>query len=366
MIRKIKKVAIVTEFIYNIGGIEKSILQLINGLNERGILFDIYCGLYDQERTFPEFKKYKINTFLNKKLPAAIHSLYLRSKFNNLKLSNYDGYIIYGAHSIASGSNNKPNVFWSMNPLGYLYLDDGAGINNSLLKMVSKVYLNILRYIDKKNIIGIDYIYGLGPLSKKNLEKAYPEKEIGLLPQPVDLSKYKKCNQGEYYLSIARLTKSVDKVINAFIQMPDKKLVVVGSGTEEEKSKIKNLAMGYDNIKILGFVAEEDIPKIYSKAIAVIAINKNEDTPMNIIEGLASGKPSISINPDESTKHEILFTQSGVLMKYPTEQNIMMAVKELNQKTSNTMKKECMLAAKQFSNDHYVETIINKLEELKK
>ena len=192
---------------------------------------------------------------------------------------------------------------------------------------------------------------------------AYPEKPNQILPQPIDLDKYNQYNEGEYYLSVARLVKSVDQIVSAFLLMPEKKLIVVGSGNEEEKKKINELAKKSDNITILGFVKEEDLPKIYSSAIAVIAINKKEDTPMNLMEGLASGKPSISINQNEYTKQDIEFTNTGVLMRRPTIENIILAVNALNKDLAASMKDACLLKAQRFSKDNYVNTILNKLQQ---
>jgi hypothetical protein len=50
-----------------------------------------------------------------------------------------------------------------------------------------------------------------------------------VLYPPVDLKQFKFIDQKDYYLSFARLSdaKRVDKIVEAFTKMPDKKLIVI-------------------------------------------------------------------------------------------------------------------------------------------
>jgi glycosyltransferase involved in cell wall biosynthesis len=61
---------------------------------------------------------------------------------------------------------------------------------------------------------------------------------------PVDLNEFKFLSQKDYYLSFARLSdaKRVDKIIEAFKKLPDKKLVVIYGENDPQRQKIFNLA----------------------------------------------------------------------------------------------------------------------------
>ena len=164
-----QKVAIITEFLNNFGGIEKSIIELTKELSKRNIKYDIYCGLFEGNKTFSDFDRMNITYFQYKKLPAGIQSLYLRYKFSKLKLTGYDGYIFYGFHSIAAAKNNHPNIMWSQGPLSYLYMNDDAGIKKGPKKALADIFRYILRKIDQRNIKHVDELFSLGNFSNIKL-----------------------------------------------------------------------------------------------------------------------------------------------------------------------------------------------------
>jgi len=364
------KIAIITEFLYNFGGIEKSILSLVKGLEKKNIHFDIYSGIYDPEKTFPEFKGYNINSFRVKKLPPAINALYLRWKFNRLKLKGYDYFVFFGFHTIAAAKNNQPNCWWATQPLSYLYgwegkmnkqeiieLKNAYSINNYFIK----IYLNFLRFIDQKNIKNVNEILAISENVQKRLQNAYPNKEISqIVYPPVDIKRFKYISTGDYYLSVSRLSpeKNVDKIIQAFNQMPTKKLLVVGSGPD--KDKLIKLAKYSKNIQFLGFVEEEELRKLFGKCCAAIYFSKGEDFGMGPIESMAAGKPSIALD-DAGFKETIIHKKTGLLIG-PNIEDIVTAVKYLNKKRSEEMRKSCEKRAKDFSEERFIQGIINNLK----
>ena len=357
----IKRIAIITEFLFHFGGIEKSIIELTKGLKEKGIKYDIFCGLYDPSKTFSNFQSMNVKSFTSKKFPAGLHSFYLRWKFSRLKLECYDGYVFFGFHSFAALRKHHPNVVWEQGPLAYLYLDDDAGVKGGVKKIIANSFKSVLRYIDQKNARWIDTLFSLGAVSNKGLNEAYPNIKNEILFQPVDINKYNICNKGKYYLSLARLNKNVDKVVTAFQSMPDKELMVYGSGSEEEKQKINDLAKDYSNIHVMGFAEESDLPEIYGNCIAALAMNPKEDFTMNLMEALASGKPGISINPDDKDISDLHAGTTGYLIKEATVENISAAVKLLTADKAYKMKDACKEKAKGYSRERYVDAILGKI-----
>jgi len=57
MEKKIRKIAIITEFLSFPGGIEKVILLVNEVLKNKGIACDIFAGIYEKDKTYGEFKK---------------------------------------------------------------------------------------------------------------------------------------------------------------------------------------------------------------------------------------------------------------------------------------------------------------------
>lgn len=57
---------------------------------------------------------------------------------------------------------------------------------------------------------------------------------------PVNIDIFQYCEEKEdYYVTASRMVpyKKMDLIVEAFTQMPDKKLVVIGDGPDFEKSK---------------------------------------------------------------------------------------------------------------------------------
>jgi len=74
-----------------------------------------------------------------------------------------------------------------------------------------------------------------------------------VLYPPVDTGKFKYIDTKEYYLSFARLAdaKRVDRVVEAFKKMPDKKLVVIYGENDPAREKIFTSAKGFKNIEFI-------------------------------------------------------------------------------------------------------------------
>ena len=361
------KIAIITEFLHFKGGIEKSILALLEEFERGGITFDVYAGLYDSEKTFAEFKRYTIHAFRKDKLPDAINTLYLRYKFSKLRLKGYDGYILFGSHSIAAAKRHHPNVLWSTRPLAYVYGWDGKGPDKNTeylygktlaRKLVVRGYLVLLRMLDNMQIKDVDCIRTVGVLAEHALHNAYPKKEISVLYAPVDTQKYAYVKRGSYYLNVARHVpdKNVDRVVRAFQQMPDKILYQIGEGDES----IQRLAAGYKNIKILGFKSEKDLRKLMGKSIAMISASEGEDFSMNLMESLASGKPTISVNLDRTIK-DMKMTDTGILMPSSDPSEIVKAVRALSSDKAEAMRKACEKKSILFSRNNFVNGLLKAI-----
>ena len=121
-----------------------------------------------------------------------------------------------------------------------------------------KLYFKHLLQQDKQDIQQIDSLFSVGILAQKAVENAYAPRKAPVLVQPINIEQYApSTSKGTYYLNIARHVsdKHVERVIQAFKMMPDKRLIQIGAGELQEK--IHALAKGASNITFKGFVEEE-------------------------------------------------------------------------------------------------------------
>jgi len=189
---------------------------------------------------------------------------------------------------------------------------------------------------------------------------------------PCDTKRFRWLGQSDFYLSTARLDplKRVDRIVEAFKRMPDKKLVVVSGGSEEEK--IRKAADGKDNIKVLGWVSESKLQELMGNCIATIYIPMDEDFGISPVESMAAGKPVIGVqeggvletlgSKETRITEKFLETPYGLLIKkMPEVGNIVRAVYWMTPQRALKMKNICTLRAQLFDNRIFIQTMLSEL-----
>lgn len=131
--------------------------------------------------------------------------------------------------------------------------------------------------------------------------KMYFHRDAEVIYPPVETTKF-TCNEyGDFWLSVNRLypEKRVELQIDAFREMPEEKLIIVGGYSEGDHAKsyakniIKNLP---DNVKLRGEVSELELLDLYSRCKGLICTAMDEDFGMTPVEAMASGKPVVAVN----------------------------------------------------------------------
>ncbi|XQW85891.1 glycosyltransferase [Thalassotalea piscium] len=175
--------------------------------------------------------------------------------------------------------------------------------------------------------------------------------EAEVIYPPIATQKYFNKPSNGFYLSTARLEdyKRVEIIVDAFLQMPDKHLVVVSGGTLLEVLRKKTAEA--ININIVGWVTEDVLLNYIAECIATIYLPIDEDFGMSPVESMAAGKPVIGVN-DGGLKETILHQQTGWLCPASlTIEHIIDAVNFMSVNTANSMKKACFIQASSFSSD---------------
>ncbi|NTU99108.1 glycosyltransferase, partial [Candidatus Falkowbacteria bacterium] len=161
---------------------------------------------------------------------------------------------------------------------------------------------------------------------------------------PITTDRFHWIEQDDYYLSWARTDeqKRVELIVEAFIKMPDKKLIVASGGSRFEQ--VKKLAYGHKNISVVGWVSDEELTKLVGRCRAVIYIPNNEDAGMTNLEANAAGKPVIGVN-EGGLRETIIDDKNGIKIKpQPTADDLIAAV--------NFATPEWCLEKRQFCEKH--------------
>ena len=174
---------------------------------------------------------------------------------------------------------------------------------------------------------------------------------------PCDTLPFKNLGYGDYFFSWARLydVKRVDKIVEAFTTMPDKKLVVASGGPELEK--IQKMAEGHPNITIIGWIDDDQLLEYLGRCLATIYIPIREDFGMSAVESMQAGKPVIGVAEGglleiiENNKNGILLPADFTMIA------LQEAIKSMTPEKSKQMEDSCYQTSQKFSEKSFIEGI---------
>ncbi len=171
---------------------------------------------------------------------------------------------------------------------------------------------------------------------------------------PIDTKRFIFKGQGDYYLSMARLTalKRVDRIVDAFCAMPDKKLIIASGG--EELDALRKRANGADNISFLSWSADDELARLVGNALATIYVPIDEDFGMSPVESMAAGKPVIGV-AEGGLVESIVPGETGVLLKPEfTPEDLANAVRAMTPDRAAKMRPACEARAAFFARDRFI------------
>ncbi|OGY32667.1 MAG: hypothetical protein A3A57_02710 [Candidatus Woykebacteria bacterium RIFCSPLOWO2_01_FULL_41_12] len=167
---------------------------------------------------------------------------------------------------------------------------------------------------------------------KKVLEKYGVKKEIQVVPNPIDLTMFKKGRGGFLHqklklpkesiilLTASRLgkEKNLDFLIKSFAlvarELPFARLVLVGDGPERERLETLAAELGLEKTVILtGYIDTKQMPLVYSDADIFLFASTSETQGMVIPEAAACGLPIVAVR-DEAFSDLVVDDYNGYLV----------------------------------------------------
>ncbi len=217
----------------------------------------------------------------------------------------------------------------------------------STVMSVEMYYRNIF-FNPAKNIDGLIYV---SHFAKGIHEKYAPEfKNVASMVLYNCTQKHtcEEKNRGDYFLYFGRLSheKGVELIIDAFKELPDVKLKIVGTGPIE--STLKQKAAEYVNIEFLGFKYGEELHNLIRNAQFVVVPSQwYENNPMTIVEAYSFGTPVIG--SDLGGIPEIIDTvKTGIIFEHDNKESLIKAIR-----TANGMSNLDYVEMSKATNDFY-------------
>jgi len=293
--------------------------------------------------------------------------------FKTKFLSEYDN-VIFSWDCITAVRNCKvraKKIYYCHTPPRYIYDLHDIYVKKVpfLLRPAFKIACFLFAKLYEKDISKMDLILTNSKNTQDRIKK-YLGKDSTILYPPVDLSEFKYIETKDYYFSFARLSsaKRVDRIVKAFAQMPDKKLIVSHWKNDPQKEEIMELAKNCPNIEFITFGADDKYNGKYFKeyvaeSIATIYIPIDEDFWMSPVESMAAWKPVLWVN-DGGLKETIIDKKTWLLIwKEAIVEDIIAWVKFLTPEKCIQMKDDCIARASEFWIDEFgkkLNEIVNK------
>jgi glycosyltransferase involved in cell wall biosynthesis len=327
------KTAIIHDWLVSYAGSERVLEQIIE-LYPDADLFSLIDFLPVHERQFLRHRK--IQTSFLQHFPFARSKYRSYLPFMPLAIQQFDlsdyKLVISSSHAVAKGvltTSNQLHVCYCHTPMRYAwdlqaqYLKD-AGLDRGVKGKIAKLILHQIRKWDYSASRRVDYFIANSQNVAAKIKKHYGREAVVIYP-PVDINKFHPVSKkDDYYLTISRMVpyKKIDLIVEAFSQMSDKRLVVIGEGPSLFKVKAK----AKSNIEILGYQPDAVICTYLQNAKAFI-FAADEDFGILPVEAQACGTPVIAYGKG-GVLETLINMRTGIFFKEQTTTSLINAVQE--------------------------------------
>ena len=288
------------------------------------------------------------------------HAFRNKTKF----LNDYKNVIYTGHNSPLAVSNHSKgkNIYYCLTPPRSIYdlKESHLASQTPLGRLRHELYNAFHKPLYENAIRKMDLILADSKNVQNRIQKFLGLESTVLYP-PCDVDKFNWMGQEGYYLSTARLTsyKRVDIIIQAFIKLPQKRLIITSTGPDEKK--LKQLAEGFANIQFTGDINDNELKNLIGNAIATIYIPKDEDFGISPVESMAAGKPVIG-SGEGGLLETVIHGETGWLSSPNISvEELVQMLDAANPKLAHSMRFSCEKQATGFRTELFINKIKDSL-----
>ncbi len=244
-------------------------------------------------------------------------------------LSSYD-LVISSSHCAAKGVITSPDqlhICYCHTPMRYAwdlmhdYLRE-ANLERGIKGALARFFLHYLRGWDNNSSRRVDHFVANSHYVARRIEKFYG-RQASVIYSSIDTAFYQegKAKEG-FYVTASRFVpyKRIDLIVEAFAQMPEKKLVVIGDGPEWKKVQEK----AGRNVELLGYQPNAVLRDYLQKAKGFV-FAALEDFGLLPVEAMACGTPVIAYGRG-GVKETVIEGRTGLFFEEQTVDSLKKAV----------------------------------------
>ena len=370
------KVAIVQEWLVTVGGSDKVVKAILDVFPDADIYTLVAKKEVCDELGIPWEK---VHTSFIQKMPLGTKKQRAYLPLFPFAIEQFDlrGYdvVISSSHCVAKGILTKADqlhICYCHSPIRYCwdmyneYLEE-SHLDKGFKSWLVRLMLHPIRQFDAIAGSRVDYYISNSDYVGQRIRKTYRRKAKTIHPN-IDISNFELCNdKQEYYIASSRLVayKKIDTIIEAFNQMPDKKLVVIGGGPNLEAYR----KLAKDNVTVMGY-QPFDVLKDKMQHAKAFVFAADEDFGMIPIEAQSCGTPVIAYGHGGSLE-TVNGGKTGLFFNEQTPEAIVEAVNKFETMGSQPFAPaDCRQWAEGFSEERFKreikEFVEEKYEEFKK
>lgn len=354
------KTAIVHDWLVNYGGAERVVEQML-------LLYpdaDIYTLVYDEKKMGKIFPKEKVHTSSLQKIPMA-EKLYTKflslmpKAFEEFDLTGYD-LVIASSSCCAKGvitSPTTPFIAYIHSPMRYawdLYYDY---LKNSgrLTKFFMKRWMPDIRKWDYISSQRIDTLVANSSYIARRIKKFW-NRDAAVVYPPVDTDRLSVSDEaaGDYFVVFSRFVpyKRIDLAISACARL-NKKLIVIGSGSQEKELKLLAASCKNADIKFTGRISDSEV-KAYLQKCRALIFCAEEDFGIIPVEAQACGRPIIAFGKGGALE-TVVNEKTGVFFEEQSVGSLVKAIEKFEKldKENTFNPKKIREYAEKFSAENF-------------
>jgi glycosyltransferase involved in cell wall biosynthesis len=337
--------------------------------------------LVDLRRIFPDAPVYTLVDFLTaperaRLGPAPIRTSFIqrmpgaRSNFRRylplfptaIRSLDLDAFevILSNSHAVAKLAPTHPgqlHICYCHTPMRYAwdqrdrYLAE-SGLAHGVAGFIARATLERMRRIDLAGNDSIQQFVGNSHYIAKRIRRCY-HSDADVIYPPVDTGYFVPGRSSQdYFVTLSRLVpyKQVDVLVEAFVRMPDRRLIVAGGGPMLDELR----AVAPPNVELRGHVDAVDLLPLLQNARAFL-FAAEEDFGIAPLEAQACGVPVIALGHGgvaETVDGGDHARRTGVFFSEPTPAAIVDAVRRFDEGPPIS-REACRVNALRFSRSRF-------------
>jgi glycosyltransferase involved in cell wall biosynthesis len=368
---KSKKIALVHDWLIEIGGAEK-VLKAIHDIFPNAKIFVLFHDRRFTAKFLPNVKivSSKFQRIYEKILGKKIIVPFLPLAVESLDLSGYDlvistgsfvkGLILHPETIHVSYCHSPTRQFWD-------WQNEYRIENHKLPKKLISCFQHFFRIWDRSASNRVDHFIANSENVKKRIKKYYQRNSAVIYP-PVEMTNrfnlnknifHNKIVTSRYFLIVSRLFghKNIDIAISAFNRL-NWPLIIIGDGPDKKRlEKIAN-----KNVFLLGYQTMNNLHNYFENCSAFI-LPQEEDFGIAPIEALSYGKPVLALKRGGALEY-IQEGINGEFFEEPREEMLADGARRIFQNLNQYDSKVIKKTAKRFSQERFNNEIIKFLDQV--